>query len=95
MQRNLQRNGINSVIPLHLAVGDRDGVIQFFEESAFGHIVGDSDVPEVRKHGLTVDVEMRTIDSIVDDLERDGGVDCLDLVKVDIEGAEPAAIAGM
>ena len=95
LQRNLQRNGLNSVIPLHLAVGDRDGVVQFFEESAFGHVVDDSDVPEVRKHGLTVDVEMRTIDSIVDDLERDGGVDALDLVKVDIEGAEPAAIAGI
>ena len=95
LQRNLQRNGLNSVIPLHLAVGDCDGVVQFFEESAFGHVVDDSDVPEVRKHGLTVDVEMRKIDSIVDDLERDSGIDCLDLVKVDIEGAEPAAIAGM
>ena len=95
LQRNLQRNGLNSLTPLHVAVGDREGVVQFFEESAFGYIVDDSDVPEVRKHGLTVDVEMRTIDSIVDDLERDSGVDAVDLVKVDIEGAEPAAIAGM
>ena len=95
LQRNVRRNGLISVTPLHVAVGHREGVVQFFEESAFGHIVDDSDAPEVRKHGLTVDVEMRTIDSIVDDLERDSGVDAIDLVKVDIEGAEPAAIEGM
>jgi len=95
LKRNLERNELMSVIPLQSAVGDRDGVAQFVEESAFGHIVDDVDVPEVRQHGLTVDVEMRTIDSIVDDLEQDRRVDAVDLIKVDIEGAEPAAIAGM
>ena len=95
LRRNLERNELTSVTPLQFAVGDRDGVAQFVEESAFGHIVDDFDVPEVRQRGLTVDVEMRTIDSIVDDLERDRGVDAVDLIKVDIEGAEPAAITGM
>ena len=95
LRRNLDRNALSSVIPLHLAVGDHNGVAQFFEASAFGHVVEESDVDGIQSEVPTVDVELRTIDSVVSERAANFGIETIDLIKIDIEGAEPAAIAGM
>ena len=94
-RRNLDRNALSSVTPLHLAVGDHDGVARFFEASAFGYVVEESDVEGIQSEVPTIDVELRTIDSLVSERAAKLGIAAIDLIKVDIEGAEPAAIAGM
>jgi FkbM family methyltransferase len=81
-----ERNGFDRLQVVQAAVTDAGGPVEFVERSIHGHIhaSGDDDAATV------------TVPSIaVDELLAQRGWDSLDLIKMDIEGAEPGALRSM
>lgn len=87
--RNIAANGYRNVVPVRQAVSDHDGVATFFLH------------PDSVAHSLhretsgrapaTVQVETTTLDRFL----SAQGWPAVDLLKLDIEGGEPAALDGM
>ena len=85
LKENLNVNNISGVSVIEKCVLDKQGTVKMdLSESAINSKV------ETQKNTLSVDVEATTIDNIVEEmcLRR------LDLIKMDIEGAEESAILG-
>lgn len=82
------RNGFDDVHVAHVAIAGSDDVtsVSFIERSIHGHVLPDGAVDP-----SAVTVAARTVDALLDDLGWDG----LDVVKMDIEGSEVAALRGM
>jgi FkbM family methyltransferase len=81
-----KRNGFDGLHAVHGAVADADGPVRFVESSIHGHLWSADE--EDRNHIAVPSVR-------VDDLLREHGWDALNVVKMDIEGSECAALAGM
>jgi FkbM family methyltransferase len=75
----------DSITVVPLAVGNITGTVRFLEEGAWGQVVDSGPAADV------VTVPARTVTEILAGL----GLSRVDLVKVDIEGFEIAAIEGM
>ncbi|MBI1884960.1 MAG: FkbM family methyltransferase [Chloroflexi bacterium] len=86
--KNVQTNGYSNVVAVQKAVADRAGQVPLF--------LGKSDAGcnSLYRNPLTreesIPVEVTTLDAF---LEREGGPR-VDLIKIDIEGGEPAALEG-
>jgi FkbM family methyltransferase len=78
-------NELGNVTPLQFAVSDADGVIEISDLGSHLHntIVG--------RDGNGIEVQARRIDTIATEL----GITRIDLLKMNIEGAERLAIQGM
>jgi FkbM family methyltransferase len=85
LHRTVERNGFTNMTVMPAAVSDRIGTVSFAEMGAWGRIT--TGVFE----GVATEVEALPLPSI---LER-AGADRVDVVKMDVEGSEPMAIAGM
>lgn len=90
---HIQRNGLGTVISAHkLALADRDGKATIAhadpmtENQGMGSLV-DQDNSVV---SLTEEVDVSTLDSFV----SEHGIESVDFIKVDIQGAEPLFIEG-
>lgn len=84
LQGNARRNGLVCLECVQAAVGDRQGRAELFlHERGINHSI-------VRSSGQSVSVSMRTVDGLV----RERGLARVDLLKIDIEGAVPAALRG-
>jgi len=84
LQGNARRNGLSWLECVKEAVGDREGeTALFIHERGINHSI-------VRSSGESVTVSLRT----VDDLVRELGLARVDFLKIDIEGAVPAALRG-
>ncbi len=85
LRRTVTRSGLTNVEVLHLAVADREGELLISDLG--GHHIGNSIT------GVTEGVPVRstTLDRLADDL----GIDRVDYLKMNIEGAEALAIRGM
>lgn len=83
LQRNVRRLGLRNVELVRTAAGDRDGVAQLIRNPAHpgDHKIGRSDV----------DVPITTLDSFAA-AHIDGPIA---FVKIDVQGFEPAVLAGM
>jgi FkbM family methyltransferase len=82
------RNGFDRLVALQRAISDADEPVAFVERSIHGHVgLGD----EVRDGAGVAYVEPATVDGLL--AER--GWDGVDLIKMDIEGMETVALAGM
>lgn len=84
LRRNVESRGANV---LEAALGDADKQISFYD--GLGHS-NSSLIGGGPTSGKTYNVSMRTLDSVAKDL----GIDTLGLMKLDVEGAEPATLAG-
>ena len=86
------RNQLSQVTPIQVAAAENEGILKLegFDESAGNY--GLSKLADGNADGQCIfDVRAASIDRILDDL----GVYQVDLVKMDIEGAEQLAIRGM
>jgi FkbM family methyltransferase len=86
LRRAAERNGFDRLHVEHGAVADSDGAVAFVERTIHSHVViGEDDGADA------VLVPTVTVDGL---LARHGW-DAPDLIKMDIEGSEPAALRGM
>lgn len=89
LRGNVENNGFGSRCRVYdLAVGDREGDVEFIlsSDDAFSSLIFNQRVPEKRR----LKVPMKTLDWLVQEacLER------LDLIKIDVEGAELLVLSG-
>ncbi len=86
LKNNLELNNCNAnnIIIINKAIGDSKGLIKMLV------IVGKESATVISKDG-NITVKMDTLDNIINEL----GIDKVDLLKIDIEGAEALAIYGM
>jgi FkbM family methyltransferase len=88
IRRSVARNGYTSVEILPVALADRDGeaTLHLGKNSGWHTLV--SSGPEASVGELTVPT--RTLDGVL--AER--GIECVDVVKIDVEGAEESVLSG-
>lgn len=89
LERNIQQNKLTSKIAcVQVCLGGEDAETEFYatSESSFSGLYNNSrsDVLE------TLRIPIRTLDSQL----REAGIDCIDLIKIDVEGAEPEVLRG-
>lgn len=84
--KGVKANNIDNVIVLNIAAYDTDGFITLFRKRAttISSIVDKTDVFEVIK------VRARSLDSLIKEL----GINHIDIVKIDVEGAEFYVLQG-
>ena len=87
LMRNLELNKIKNVVALNLAAYDHDGVVELFEGA---NSSGRSSIKLNDGVGSEA-VQARALDNV----PEVAGLKRVDLVKVDVEGSEYEAIAGM
>ena len=89
LQWHVEQNGCGNVTALPLAMSDADGqaLFAFGPDSYTGHL---ESVSEQRTAQSTIPVTTSTVDNVVSRL----GLARLDLVKIDVEGAEGKVLAG-
>jgi FkbM family methyltransferase len=87
LKRNISYNKLDNITVLDIAVGDRDGVATLYE----GKRQSSASVCHHSMSGPSHEVKVKTIDTVVKELK----LARVDWIKMDIEGAEPAALAGM
>lgn len=89
--RNLRRNALANVVAEHRAMGKQAGMVRLAvdpKSSALSRIALDH---EAEERGRTFEVVPCTT---VDDFCAERGIEALDFVKIDVEGAEPQVLAG-
>jgi FkbM family methyltransferase len=86
LQRNVELNKLNNVHLFNVGCWSRDGVLSLHR--AKGNLGAHSFVDEVGAECVSVNV--RTIDSILSDLN----ITTVDLLKVDVQGAEAEVLKG-
>jgi FkbM family methyltransferase len=89
---NVALNNCNNTIVVPKAAGDRRGVVKLRipRPARRGHIPTTASIVWSFEEALEIDVEADTLDNIVDDV----GLDTVDFVKIDVEGAEGLVIKG-
>jgi FkbM family methyltransferase len=85
LQTSVRRNGFDNMRVVHGAVGDRAGVVQFIPNGPHGVVFTPAvDLPSVTVRAVTVD-----------QLLAEMGWPGVNLIKMDVEGSEIAAVQGM
>lgn len=85
-----EQNGFTRLQILHAAAGDHRGVVQFAPHQAWGQVAEGNANPELKDY-RAIEVPMVTIGDTLDTL----GWPHVDLVKIDVEGAELSVLQGM
>jgi FkbM family methyltransferase len=92
LETNITRNGMTNVVLRQLAASDRVGTMTLAEYDEEGENFGISRLVEVSHPTRDFfQVESCPLDALLDSI----GIACVDLVKIDVEGAEDLALAGM
>ena len=86
---NLERNRIENVLPIRVALSNTAGSVRLLEDEGF--MAGTRIMPlDAATTAAGVEVPASTLDDVI---ER-AGVAAVDLVKIDVEGHEPEVLAG-
>jgi len=92
LQENVKRNALTQVTPLQLAAADTTGLLDLQACEITGGNWGLSKLVDYPKASGTIfQVRARPLDEVLDD----SGIEYVDLLKMDIEGAEELALCGM
>lgn len=88
---NLSSNGIRNVIPLNKALGECDKPIRLYVSShSERHSTSFTLNPSTHYSGNYIRVESARLDTVVGEL----GIKRIDLIKIDVEGAELSVLKG-
>jgi FkbM family methyltransferase len=91
--KNIAINGYNNVVPIKKAVSNTSGKAKLYVDRAIGDVSSFAK-RNVLTHSKNVDcLEVETI-TLDDFFERTVGDDKIDLVKIDVEGAEGLVLSG-
>ena len=77
-----------SVLPIHAAISDRDGETEFLSAGSRASGTGENMGGRAKRRMKFQTIPCRTIDTLT------AGNDTVDLIKLDVEGAEEEALAG-
>ncbi len=88
IQASLELSGYSNVVVSQIAVGDRSGLVSFSQsaDSAFSSLRDTGRKPVKRQ----ISVPMTSLDEYV----QDNSVNRVDILKVDVEGAEALVVSG-
>jgi FkbM family methyltransferase len=92
LKTNIALNNCHNTIAVPKAAGDRRGVVKLRipRPAKKGHISTMASIVWSFEEALEIDVEADTLDNIVDDV----GLDSVDFIKIDVEGAEGLVVKG-
>lgn len=92
LMKTIGANTFTHIRPEKKAIADREGVLSLnlYESNKGKHSLV-KDASDAKGFSSTVDVETLTLDSYT----AKNGIDRVDIIKMDIEGAESLALAGM
>ena len=85
LHQSIAANGFTNITVMPVAVSDRARTVRFAHDGAWGRITTDS------LGAPLIEVRALPLPAILEEL----GIARVDAVKMDVEGSEPAAIAGM
>ena len=94
LRGNLARNGLDWVSVFEMAASDGPGTLRMQEYESRASESGNFGLTRtttVAEHGRQFEVTARPLDDVLDE----AGIDHVDLLKMDIEGAEGCALAGL
>jgi FkbM family methyltransferase len=91
LTRNLELNGLGNVLAHQRAVSDRRGRVEIFVGDASNTGTSRLSANPANPSGRSEEVEALTIDEYVEAQ----GVGAVDVIKIDVEGAELAVLGGM
>jgi FkbM family methyltransferase len=94
LQSNLEANGAANVVASNLAVSDSTGTVVFHDFSFFSAGSFSSDEASLLSSESYGSQSFEAATTTVDEFVADHGLDRVDLVKVDVEGAELSVLAG-
>ncbi|MEA2901554.1 MAG: hypothetical protein QOH36_1441 [Actinomycetota bacterium] len=94
LQANLATNGAANVDACNLAVGDSVGTVRFHDFSFFSAGSFSSDEGSLLSSESYGSESFEAATTTLDDFVADRGLDRVDFVKVDVEGAEMSVLAG-
>jgi FkbM family methyltransferase len=77
LRKNISANGIRNAIAMQVAIGEKEGLAKFVENSAYSY---------VSEQGT--EVPMTTLSALVERL----GLSAMDFIKIDVEGFESAIL---
>ena len=93
LRRHVELNGLGNITTIRAAVADRSGTLQL-RVAEFPH-AGHNTVGDAFVHDTVVAMHIEHVDGItLDRFASDARLERIDLVKVDVEGAEHAVLAG-
>lgn len=84
LEQTIARSGAVNVVPVYCAIAERDGTLTI--DDTKNHLAN-----ALVGHGQGIEVPAKTIDTLVAEL----GIERIDLLKMNIEGAERPAMLGM
>jgi FkbM family methyltransferase len=90
LKRNIELNSFD-IEALEVACSDRDGEAKFFASEGVSNEASLLAKSDAESQGSAHTVRTRSVDSLVEEL----ALPRVDLVKIDVEGAEPAVLSGM
>lgn len=96
LQKNIELNSISErVVALNCAVGAENGIQTIYSDGIDS--ISPSIGVDVHNHlGSKGNVEVRTVDSVIDELSAVGKIDHIpETVKIDVEGMEAGVLKGM
>ncbi len=94
LQSNLEANGAANVDACNLAVGDSVGTVRFHDFSFYSAGSFSSDEGSLLSSESYGSESFEAATTTLDDFVAEHGLDRVDLVKVDVEGAEMSVLAG-
>jgi FkbM family methyltransferase len=94
LQANLERNRATNVVASNLAVSDGTGTVTFHDFSFFSAGSFSSDDASLLSSESYGSESFQAATTTVDQFVADQGLDRVDLVKIDVEGAELSVLEG-
>jgi FkbM family methyltransferase len=92
LKSNVTRNGLRQVLLLELAIADRDSNVILAVHDQAGENWGISRLVEAGSPAqMTISVPAKPLDAVLDE----AGLETVDLLKIDVEGAEDLVLNGM
>ena len=95
--KNIQLNSYSNITAIQKAVSDRDGKARLYmcPYDTGHHTINQQEGIEDYRHGRTGRVSAVDVESVILDRFMEGREDGIDVIKMDVEGAEALALSGM